>query len=140
MNFNLSTRNPWFKKLPCQQQPSIKEIMIGTTSSGISDQLREIYSICRCSWNVATYEWKAHNWKIEIISSQVSDKLHCIIVVSSTHRHEPDSNSHRQWGLALIAWVVVTPTTIRSHPRRPLVHPNFLNRFLPCLRCYAFNI
>jgi hypothetical protein len=47
---------------------SIKEILIGTTSSGISYQLREIYSICRCCWNVATYEWKVHNGKIEIIS------------------------------------------------------------------------
>jgi len=26
-----------------------------TTSSGISYQLRDIYSICRCFWNVATY-------------------------------------------------------------------------------------
>jgi hypothetical protein len=29
---------------------------------------REIYSICRCCWNVATYKWKVHNEKIEIIS------------------------------------------------------------------------
>jgi hypothetical protein len=27
-----------------------------------------IYSICRCCWNVATYKWKVHNRKIEIIS------------------------------------------------------------------------
>jgi hypothetical protein len=26
-----------------------------------------IYSICRCWWNVATYKWKVHNVKIEII-------------------------------------------------------------------------
>jgi hypothetical protein len=38
---------------------------IGTTSSGISYQLRDIYSICRCCWNVATYEWKVHNGKIQ---------------------------------------------------------------------------
>jgi len=35
--------------------------MTGTTSSRISDQLRYIYSICRCCWNVATYEWEVHN-------------------------------------------------------------------------------
>ena len=28
----------------------------------------EIYSICRCCWNVATYKWKVYNGKIEIIS------------------------------------------------------------------------
>ena len=28
---------------------------------------RYIYSICRCCWNVATYKWKVHNGKIEII-------------------------------------------------------------------------
>jgi hypothetical protein len=47
---------------------SIKEIMIATISSGISNQLRDIYSICRCCWNVAIYKWKVHNGKIEIIS------------------------------------------------------------------------
>ena len=49
------------QQLPCQQQPSIKEILIGTTSSGISYQLRDIYSICRCCWIVATQKWKVHN-------------------------------------------------------------------------------
>jgi hypothetical protein len=43
------------------------EILIGTTSSGISYHLRDEYSICRCCWNVAKYKWKVHNWKIEII-------------------------------------------------------------------------
>jgi hypothetical protein len=46
----------------------IKEILIVTTSSGISYQLRYINSICRCCWNVDTYKWKVHNGKIEIIS------------------------------------------------------------------------
>ena len=41
--------------------------MIGTTNSKISDQLRYIYSICRCCWNVATHKWKVHNEKIYII-------------------------------------------------------------------------
>jgi hypothetical protein len=27
-----------------------------------------IYSMCRCSWNVATDKWKVHNGEIEIIS------------------------------------------------------------------------
>jgi hypothetical protein len=44
--------------------PFIKEILIGTTSSGISYHLREIYSICRCCWNVATYKWKVHSGNI----------------------------------------------------------------------------
>ena len=35
-----------------------KEIFIGTVSSGISDKLRDIYSICRSYMNVATYKWK----------------------------------------------------------------------------------
>jgi hypothetical protein len=42
--------------------------LIGTTSSGIYYQLGDIYSICRWCWNVAIYEWKVHNEKIEIIS------------------------------------------------------------------------
>jgi hypothetical protein len=30
--------------------------------------MRDIYSTCRFCWNVATYKWKVHNGKIEIIS------------------------------------------------------------------------
>ena len=37
---------------------SIREILIGATSSGISYYLRDVYSICRCCWNGATYT----NW------------------------------------------------------------------------------
>jgi hypothetical protein len=36
--------------------------------SGISNQLRDIYCIYRCSLNVATYIWKVHNGNIKIIS------------------------------------------------------------------------
>ena len=39
----------------------IKGFLIGTT---ISYQLRDIYSICRCCWNVATYKWKVHSGNI----------------------------------------------------------------------------
>jgi hypothetical protein len=48
--------------------PSIKEILIETTSSGIWNQLRDIYFICWFCWNVATYKWKLQNWNIEISS------------------------------------------------------------------------
>jgi hypothetical protein len=47
---------------------SIKEILIGATSSGISYHLRDAYCICRCCWKGATYKRKVHNGKIEIIS------------------------------------------------------------------------
>jgi hypothetical protein len=43
---------------------SIKGILIGATSSGIPYHLRDIYSICQCCWNVATYKWKLHNGNI----------------------------------------------------------------------------
>jgi hypothetical protein len=49
----------------CRKQ-LVKEILIGTTSSGIWHELRDIYSIC--CWNAATYEWKVHHGIIEIIS------------------------------------------------------------------------
>jgi len=47
--------------------------MIG--SNIISYQLRDIFSICRCYWNVATYKWKVHNGKIEIITFVVESFL-----------------------------------------------------------------
>jgi hypothetical protein len=43
------------------------EVLIETTSSGMSDQLRDIYSICRYCCNVVKYKWKVHNGKIAII-------------------------------------------------------------------------
>ena len=52
----------------CLQQLSIKEIMIGTTISGISDRLWHIYSTFRCCWNVTRYKSKIHNKKIELLS------------------------------------------------------------------------
>ena len=56
-----------------QQQLSINVIMIGTTSSGISNQLEDMYSpYTRYYWNFATYKWKVHNGKIEIISFVVN--------------------------------------------------------------------
>ena len=48
-------------QLLCEQQQSIKQIMIGNASTGISYQLGDIYTVCRCCWNVATYKWKVHN-------------------------------------------------------------------------------
>ena len=36
-------------------------ILIGTTRSEIPFQLREIYSIYGCCWNVVTYKWKFTN-------------------------------------------------------------------------------
>ena len=59
-------------------------ILIGTTISGISYQLRDIYSICRCCWNVATYEWKVRNGKMEMISFLVKVrsyliKINCLV-------------------------------------------------------------
>jgi hypothetical protein len=60
--------NPWFSSFLVSSNLSYHEILIGTTSSGISYQLRDIYSICRCCLNVATYKRTVHIWKIEIIS------------------------------------------------------------------------
>jgi len=42
---------------------SISEIIIRAASSRISYYLRDLYSICRCCWNGATYKWKVHNGK-----------------------------------------------------------------------------
>ena len=53
---------------------SDKEILIGATSSEISYHLRDIFALCKCCWNGATYTWKVHNGKIEIISCIVKSR------------------------------------------------------------------
>jgi hypothetical protein len=50
---------------------SIKKILIGATSAGISYHLSDTYSICMCCWKGATYKSKVHNGNIEIISFAV---------------------------------------------------------------------
>jgi hypothetical protein len=37
-----------------------------------------IYCICRFCWNVATYKWRIHNGKIEIISYVVKFRSQCV--------------------------------------------------------------
>jgi hypothetical protein len=61
-------QNPYIKEEHTTQWPKRKSTH-GQTSSGISNKLRDIHSICRCCWNVSTYKWKVLNGKIEIISS-----------------------------------------------------------------------
>jgi hypothetical protein len=65
-----------------RQQHSIKEILIGTTSSGISHQLRDIY----------TYKWKVRNGKIEMISFFIKFVLNCPLLSISRcrSRYEAD--------------------------------------------------
>jgi hypothetical protein len=70
-DFNFTIRNPCFSSLLLCSN-AIKEFMIGTNRTRISDQLRYLYSICRWCWNVITYKWKVHNLKIEIISFVVA--------------------------------------------------------------------
>ena len=50
----------WHINMICFQE---KEIMIGTTSSRILYQLRDKYTICRCSWNVATHKMESSQWE-----------------------------------------------------------------------------
>jgi hypothetical protein len=52
------------------------------------------------------------------LSTANTDHIHK--VASSIPRHEQGSNSQLQWRQALIAQVVVNPTTILSWPPRPL--------------------
>jgi hypothetical protein len=66
--FNFTRRNHWSNSFIVSSISLSRKSLKGTTSSGISYHLRDIYSICRCCWNVATYKWKVHNGKIEIIS------------------------------------------------------------------------
>jgi hypothetical protein len=53
-DYSMTTRNPWFSSFLVSSKPLSRKSSC-TTSSGISDQLREIYSLFKCCWKVATY-------------------------------------------------------------------------------------
>jgi hypothetical protein len=55
-------------------------------------QMRDIYSICRCCWDVATHKWKVQNGKIEIISFVVSFVLNhpALLISRCSSRYEAD--------------------------------------------------
>jgi hypothetical protein len=74
--------------------------------------------------------------------SQITDKLYH---VSSTPRHERDSNSQLSWWYALIAQKAVNPTTIRSWPLRPRFQMiKLLSVYVKCIgvstSCIVFGI
>jgi hypothetical protein len=76
-----TTRNPWFSNFCVITIPlsrNSKEYFING----------DIYSICRSCWNVATYKWKVHNGKIEIISIVVKSPL-LKICVTNDHKYVP---------------------------------------------------
>ena len=64
-HFNLTNRNPSFSSVVVSSNPLSRTYWYEPQAL----QQRDIYSICRCCWNVATYKWKVHDGKIEIISS-----------------------------------------------------------------------
>ena len=45
-----------------------QRIVIEITRFAMSHQLKYVFSICRCCWNVATIKWNCHNRNINIIS------------------------------------------------------------------------
>ena len=82
-DFNLTTKNPWLNcflvssnHYQANYQRSQKFWNIVST---------EIYIlIMRCCWNIGTYKWKVHNWKIKIISFV----LKCGIYLHRSNRKE----------------------------------------------------
>jgi len=58
----LSTGSLWSSSFLVSN--NLQDILKKSTSSGIPFKLRDMYSIYRCRWNIATYNWKMHNGKI----------------------------------------------------------------------------
>jgi len=59
--------------LPEGSLGSVASLLAATLYQGNPDRNHKLWNIvsserCRCCWNVATYRWKVHNEKIEIIS------------------------------------------------------------------------
>jgi len=66
--------------------------MIEAKSAGISCQLKDIYFICGCYWNVATYKWKVHNGQLKLSLLWYSFVLNrrSVSIMKCRSRHEVD--------------------------------------------------
>jgi hypothetical protein len=65
--------NPWFSSFLVSSNPLTMKSR--QEPQALEYQLRDIYPICRCCCNAATYKWKVHNGKIEIIGLLLTRKL-----------------------------------------------------------------
>jgi hypothetical protein len=80
--------------------------------SGISNQLRDIYSVCRCCWNVATYKCLEHSNSTCIrsiylsvdtifqtfICSNIPAALAYRVYISQLIRYSRVCDSYQDWG------------------------------------------
>jgi hypothetical protein len=92
---------PWFNTFLVNENPLLMNFSYETQSLEKIVQLRGIYSICSCLWNVASYKCKVYNGRIKISSfvtsfvlnrssvsiSSVADlALTVVSIISSTWR------------------------------------------------------
>ena len=80
--------------------------------------------------NISVISW----WSVLLVEYQekttVTDKFYHIMCIEFTSP-ERDSKSQRHWRQALIAQVVINPTTIRSRPPRPLLYKCIMINIIP---------
>ena len=56
-----------FQQPVSQIKMAFKEIRVIATGPCITNQLRDVDTICRRSWYIAAHIWKIYNFKIEVI-------------------------------------------------------------------------
>ena len=66
-----------------QIKMTFQEIRIIATAPCITNQLRDVNTICRKSWYIAAHIWKIYDFKIEIIPFIINFSTELITVVKS---------------------------------------------------------
>ena len=65
-DLNFTTSNPWLSNFLFSSNPYQSNNDRNYKVWNIVYILWDVYSLCRCCWNVVQYKWKVHNGKADI--------------------------------------------------------------------------
>ena len=106
---------------------TFQEIRIIATGPCIANQLRDVNTICRRSWNIAAHVWKIYDFKIEVVALIINFSTELTTVVKFEVYFKIIPTIHKKYRKQ------------NKQPKTKLVHHrNFLFLVVPLLIYFFF--
>jgi hypothetical protein len=67
---------------------TFQEIRIIVTGPCITNQLRDVNTVCRRSWYIAAHIWKIYDFKIEVVPFIINFELTTVVKLKNKKIHE----------------------------------------------------